>query len=92
MNRKVRANARQKTIDLAISQLKQEWDNANKNSKILFYEGDYPVHESCETAYLIIGDQIRWGYNNGFDAWEFGKNNVDSSIAGQKEYAWSNNT
>ena len=82
----LRVNASQASINRAIAQIKQQWDLTSKNAKVLYYEGDYPIKESVGTAYLQIGSQVRWGYNNGFDAWGFGKNDIDRSIAGQKEY------
>lgn len=89
MNVQVRANASQSAINAAIAKIKADWHQTNENAEILYYEGDYPVKDMPETAYLTIGSQFRWGYNNGFDAWGFGKNDVDRSIAGQKEYAYS---
>lgn len=85
----VRVNASQKTIKSAMAQLKTSWHEANDNAEILFYEGDYPVKAMPSTVYLTIGSQVRWGYNNGFEAWGFSKNDIDRSIAGQKEYAYS---
>jgi hypothetical protein len=89
MNLQVRATASQSAINSAQEQIKAAWNDANDNAEILFYEGDYPVKDMPSTAYLTIGSQVRWGFNNGFDAWGFGKNDVDRSISGQKEYAYS---
>lgn len=89
MNVQVRVNASQATINAAIEQIKKSWHEANDNPEILFYEDGYPVKQMPSTAYLTIGSQVRWGYNDGFDAWGFGKNDIDRSIAGQKEYAYS---
>ena len=85
----LRANASQKSINTAITNLKSAWDTANQNAEVLFYEGDYPIKESVPTAYLVIGDVIRWGYNNSFESWGYCKNDVDRAIAGQQAYAYA---
>ena len=88
LTRQVRSNASLKTIEKAQRQLREDWSNAFDNAEILFYyEGEYPIKATPDTAYLIIGSQVRWGYNNGFWAWGFSKSDVDREIAGQKEFA-----
>jgi hypothetical protein len=77
----VRSNASLKSIEKAQKQLKENWDKAFDNAEILF----------PDTAYLIIGSQVRWGYNNGFYAWGFSESDVDHEIAGQKEFASKQN-
>ena len=87
----VRSNASLKSIEKAQKQLKENWDKAFDNAEILFYEGKYPIKDIPDTAYLIIGSQVRWGYNNGFYAWGFSESDVDREIAGQKYFASKQN-
>ena len=89
--RRIRSNASLKSIKEAQKQLKETWDKAFDNSKILFYEGEYPIKDIPGTAYLMIGSQVRWGYNNGFYAWGFSESDVDHEIAAQKEFAYKQN-
>lgn len=91
ITQQVRSNASLKSIEKAQKQLKENWDKAFDNAEVLFYEGEYPIKDIPDTAYLIIGSQVRWGYNNGFWAWGFGKSDVDREIAGQKEFAYRQN-
>lgn len=87
----VRSNASLKSIEKVQKQLKEDWDKAFDNAEILFYEEEYPIKSTPDTAYLIIGTQVRWGYNNGFSAWGFSKSHVDREIAGQQEFAYKEN-
>ena len=87
----VRSNASLKSIEKAQKQLKENWDKAFDNAEILFYEGKCPIKDIPDTAYLIIGSEVRWGYNNGFWSWGFSKSYVDREIAGQKEFAYRQN-
>lgn len=91
ITQQVRSNASLKSIEKTQKQLKETWDKAFDNSEILFYEGEYPIKDIPDTAYLIIGSQVRWGYNNGFYAWGFSKSDVDREIAGQKYFACKQN-
>jgi hypothetical protein len=91
ITQQVRSNASLKSIEKAQKQLKENWDKAFDNAEILFYEGEYPIKDIPDTAYLIIGSQVRWGYNNGFSSWGFSKTHVDREIAGQKEFAYRQN-
>ena len=90
--RQVKSNASLKTIEKAQRQLREDWSNAFDNAEILFYEGEYPIKAIPDTAYLIVGRQIKWGYNNGFWAWGSSQSDVDREIAGQKEFAYKQNT
>lgn len=85
----LRKNASQKSIDQAIETLMNEWNKSNKNPAILFYENGYPVYERTGTYYLQIGDTIRWGCDGNFWQWGFSEKEIDSGIAGQKEYEYS---
>lgn len=91
ITQQVRSNASLKSIEKAQKQLKENWDKAFDNAEILFYEGEYPIKDIPSTAYLIIGSQVRWGYNNGFCAWGFSNSDVDREIAGQKKFAYRQN-
>lgn len=90
-NKQLRSNASLKSIEKAQKQLKENWDKAFDTAEILFYEEEYPIKDIPDTVYLIIGSQVRWGYNNGFCAWGFSKSDVDREIAGQKEFAYRHN-
>lgn len=83
ITRQVRSNASLKSIEKAQKQLREDWHNAFDNAEILYNLSD--------TAYLIIGSQVRWGYNNGFWSWGFGQSDIDREIAGQKEFAYKQN-
>jgi hypothetical protein len=83
---KVRKNASQKNIDKTIAQIKADWKEQDKNSPVLFYEGDYAVLDRPGTFYLSIGGVVRYGYRNGVEAWGFDENHVDRELAGQFEY------
>ena len=91
ITQQVRSNASLKSIEQAQKQLKENWDKAFDKAEILFYEREYPIKDIPDTAYLIIGSEVRWGYNNGFWAWGFSKSDVDREIAGQKEFAYRQN-
>ena len=91
LTQQVRSNASLKTIEKAQRQLRKDWNKAFDNAEILFYEGEYPIKATPDTAYLIIGSQIKWGYNNGFWAWGSSQSDVDREIAGQKEFAYNQN-